>query len=47
MKNILSSIESFTRSLSKAIARIFSPNDKPVPEIGTTPFEGEPNAEVD
>lgn len=47
MKNILGSIERLTNYLSQAIARIFSPNEKPVPEIGTTPFEGEPNSEID
>lgn len=47
MKNILGSIERATEYISQAIARIFSPNEKPVPEIGTSPFEGEPNSEVD
>ena len=29
--------------VSQAIARIFSPNEEPVPEIGVQPFEGDPN----
>ncbi|NJN73382.1 MAG: hypothetical protein HC799_11525 [Limnothrix sp. RL_2_0] len=47
MKNILGSIERVTLYFSQAIARIFSPNEEPVPEIGAIPFEGEPNSELD
>ncbi|WP_282956310.1 hypothetical protein [[Limnothrix rosea] IAM M-220] len=40
-------LENLTRYLSQAIARIFSPNEEPVPEIGAQPFEGEPYAKFD
>ena len=39
MNNLL---ENLTNYISQAIARIFSPNEEPVPSIGTQPFEGEP-----
>ena len=39
MTNLL---ENVTKYISQAIARIFSPNEEPVPNIGTQPFEGDP-----
>lgn len=41
MNKLMSSLENFSRYLSQAIARIFSPNEKPMPNIGTQPFDGE------
>ncbi len=40
-------LDQLTRYLSLAIARIFSPNEEPVPEIGTQPFEGNPYSKLD
>jgi|NOAtaT_7_FD_contig_31_8472449_length_232_multi_13_in_0_out_0_1 hypothetical protein len=47
MNKVMTSLESFTRYLSQAIARIFSPNEKPMPEIGTQPFDGEAYSKSD
>ncbi|AFY39559.1 hypothetical protein Lepto7376_3342 [[Leptolyngbya] sp. PCC 7376] len=41
MSKLLENIISY---ISQAIGGIFAPNEEPVPEIGTQPFEGEPYA---
>ncbi|MGB2926137.1 MAG: hypothetical protein WBB82_12625 [Limnothrix sp.] len=47
MKNIFGSIERISHYLSQAIARIFSPNEEPMPEVGAIPFEGDLNSKSD
>ena len=41
----MKSLDTILRYVSQAIARIFSPNEEPVPEIGTQPYDGDPYSE--
>lgn len=38
----MKALEQFFRYLSQAIQRIFSPNEKPIPEVGVQPYSGDP-----
>lgn len=38
----MKALEQLFRYLSQAVQRIFSPNEKPIPEVGVQPFTGDP-----
>lgn len=43
---VFQAFENVVQYFSEAFARIFGPNDEPVPSIGVQPFEGEPLSDI-
>ncbi|MDA0268683.1 MAG: hypothetical protein O3A14_17410 [Cyanobacteria bacterium] len=41
----LKRLEAAVRYFSEAVMRIFSPNEKEIPQVGVQPFGGEPPSE--